>query len=164
MSRIAEDRYHEVDEDIIIEIEDLITKHVATTVKVDYTFIGDRKSKSLIKVSKVVDKYAYILNSPVIIELNELLWSQLRNEGGDGDEALLILFKEAFEGITIDDSTGKAKSSDAKFTTTKGVLKKFDFEAIDRAHKLQEDAIESIKDSGDEIPIESEIDISQELS
>jgi hypothetical protein len=164
MSRIAEDRYHEVDEDIITEIEDLITKHVATTVKVDYTFVGDRKAKSLIKVSKIVDKFAYILNSPIIIEINELLWSQLSNEGNDGDEALLILFKEAFEGIVIDESTGKAKTVNATFSTTKGVLKKYEFEAVDRAHKLQDDAIESIKDSGDEIPIESEIDISEELS
>lgn len=164
MSRIAEERYHEVDEDIVNEIEDLITKHVATTVKVDYTFVGDRKAKGLIAVSKIADKFAYVLNSPIIIEINELLWSQLRNEGGDGDEALLILFKEAFEPITVDDSTGKAKKVNASFSTTKGVLKKYDFDAVDRAHKLQEDAIESIKDSGEEIPIESEIDISQELS
>lgn len=157
MTRIADDRYHEVSSDIIEKLQEMIKTHVSTTIKVDYTFLGDRKAKTLIKVSKIPDKFAYCLNSPVLIELNTLLWDAL--DSGD-DEAILILFKEAFEGINVDENTGKAKTHNASFTTTKGVLKKFEFEAIDRAHRLQEDAIESIKDSGVEVPYD-EINIGE---
>ena len=159
MSRIADERYHTIDAEIVKELEELISKHVSTTVNVDYTFLGDRKGKALIKVSKIADKFAYCLNSPVLIELNELLWTNLTGDKGEKDEAVLVLFKEAFEPITIDESTGKAKTVNASFSTTKGVLKKYDFDTVDRAHKLQEDAIESIKDSGEEIPVEDAIDI-----
>jgi hypothetical protein len=159
MARIADDRYYEVGEDIVEDLQALISKYVATTVKVDYSFVGDRKLKDLIKVSKITDKYAYLLNSPVLIEVNTLLWDDLNGNGDEADEAVLIKFKEAFEGISIDEASGKAKTSNATFTTTKGVLKKYDFESVDRAHKLIEDALESIKDSGREVPQEDEIDI-----
>jgi hypothetical protein len=163
MSKIADDRFHEVETDIVEKLKELIDKHVSSTVRVEYIFIGDRKAKSLIKVNKIPDKYAYCLNAPIIIELNTLLWDDLVGDGGSGDEAILILFKEAFEGISIDEATGKAKTSNATFTTTVGVLKKFEFDAVDRAHKLQEDALESIKDSGREVSLEGEIDISEDV-
>ena len=117
--KVADDRYYELGDDTIEELGSLIKNVIYTPMAINYTFQGDRNLKSLIKVSKITDRYAFKLESPILVEVNELLWDEMCND----TDAVEILVREACSKIEINSETGKISTSNKNvFLSSKGVL------------------------------------------
>lgn len=152
--KIADDRYYELGEDTVETLSTLINKCVNTPIKINYIFQGDRKLKALIKVSKIADKFAFKLESPLIVEVNEILWDEINHE----EEVIEILVREACGGIEINNDNGKITTTTKNdFKTSKGVLDKFEYVNVSRAKELQELTLQQIADKEKD----TDIDISQ---
>ncbi len=152
--KVGEDRYYELGEDTVETLTELLVKCISTPIKISYTFQGDKKLKSLISVSKIADRFAFKLESPIMVEVNEILWDEINHE----QETVDILVREACSNIVINGESGKITTSNKDdFKSSKGVLDKYEYEAVSRAKELQELTLAQIADKEKD----TDIDISQ---
>jgi len=91
-----------------------------------------RKTKRLIKVSKIPDHFAFVLQKEILVSINDDLVSVF------DDESITILMEQEIDKININIETGKIKFVKTDLNTFSAIVNKYGVEKVARANKVEE--------------------------
>lgn len=134
------DRFYELSEDTTADFFKIFNKK-AFPVSLKFQFIGDSKQKNVISISKITDKYAFLLEKELLVSINEDLINAY------DDESVEILFEQEIDKITINIDSGKIKLVRPDLNTFSSLVNKFGIEKVARANKVEELYQEQQKDA-----------------
>ena len=130
------EQFYELDEDII-DFFKSIEKDFAFAMSFKYTFQSNTKLKKLIEIKKLPDNMAVLLNSEVLVSVNEEYFNKL------DEEINKILFEQEIDKIHLNLEKGTIKIVQPNLKTTTGLVKKFSYEKVERAYETQRLLVES---------------------
>jgi len=137
------DRFYELSEDTTADFFKIFNKK-AFPVSLKFQFIGDSKQKNVISITKVTDKYAFLLEKELLVSINEDLMNAY------DDESVDILFEQEIDKITINIESGKIKLVRPDLNTFSSLVNKFGIEKVARANKVEELYQDQQRDKSDE--------------
>jgi len=137
------DRFYELSEDTTADFFKIFNKK-AFPVSLKFQFIGDSKQKNVISITKVTDKYAFLLEKELLVSINEDLMNAY------DDESVEILFEQEIDKITINIESGKIKLVRPDLNTFSSLVNKFGIEKVARANKVEELYQDQQRDKSDE--------------
>jgi hypothetical protein len=133
------DKFYEVSEDAIAKFYEVFNKK-SFPVSINFQFVGCEKQKELIKVSKIADHFAFILQKEILVSINDDLMSVF------DDESITILIEQEIDKININIETGKIKFVKTDLNTFSAIVNKYGVEKVARANKVEELYNEQKKD------------------
>ena len=133
------DKFYEVSEDAIARFYEVFNKK-SFPVSIKFQFVGCEKQKELIKVSKVPDHFAFVLQKEILVSINDDLVSVF------DDESITILMEQEIDKININIETGKIKFVKTDLNTFSAIVNKYGVEKVARANKVEELYQEQKKD------------------
>jgi hypothetical protein len=133
------DKFYEVSEDAIARFYEVFNKK-SFPVSIKFQFVGCEKQKELIKVSKIADHFAFILQKEILVSINDDLMSVF------DDESITILIEQEIDKININIETGKIKFVKTDLNTFSAIVNKYGVEKVARANKVEELYNEQKKD------------------
>jgi hypothetical protein len=142
------DNFYEVSEDTISDFFEVFDKK-SFPIKIDFQFLGHRKQKGLIKISKISDQYSAILaielGSPreLLVTINEDLMDAF------DEESRTILIEQEIDKINMNVESGKIKLVKTDLNTFASLVNKYGVEKVSRANQVESLFIEQ-KDSEDD--------------
>lgn len=137
------DRFYELSEDTVEDFFKIFNKK-AFPVSLKFQFMGDSKQKNVISITKITDKYAFLLEKELLVSINEDLMNAY------DDESVEILFEQEIDKITINIESGKIKLVRPDLNTFSSLVNKFGIDKVARANKVEELYQEQKKDASDE--------------
>lgn len=137
------DRFYELSEDTINDFYDIFNKK-SFPVSIKFQFIGDNKQKGLVKISKISDDFAFVLQKELKVTINEDLLNAY------DEESSIILFEQEIDKININLDSGKVKLVKTDLNTFSSLVNKYGVEKVARANKVEELYQEQQKDAKDE--------------
>jgi hypothetical protein len=140
---MATDRYYELDEDIVAEINQFIDENVVFATKLQYAFVGDTKQKNVITIKKIPDTYKLLYKREVLIIVNADLYTYVSQD----EKSIELLLTEAFSGLSVNMESGAIKINRPNFITNDGVVEKYDLSEVKKAKDLEKSVREQIADS-----------------
>jgi len=99
---------------------------------VGFQFVGSESQKNLIKISKIPDQFAFILEKELLISINDDLMSVFE------EESIQILMEQEIDKISVNMDTGKIKMIKPDLTTFSGLINKYGIEKVAKANKVEE--------------------------
>jgi len=139
-------KFYEVSDETIDVFKSVLAKKTFA-VDVRYQFIGSDAQKTLIKISKVSDQYAFLLEKDLLVTINEKLMSVF------DDESIFILMEQEIDKIATDMNSGKIKMIKPDLTTFSALISKYGIEKISRANQVESLAVEQKEDVENEFII-----------
>ena len=139
------DNFYEVSEDTINDFFEVFDKK-SFPIKIDFQFLGHRKQKGLIKISKISDQYAAILaielGSPreLLVTINEDLMDAF------DEESRTILIEQEIDKINMNVESGKIKLVKTDLNTFASLVNKYGVEKVSRANSVETLLIEQKED------------------
>jgi hypothetical protein len=133
------DKFYEVSEDAIARFYEVFNKK-SFPVSIKFQFVGCEKQKELIKVSKIADHFAFILQKEILVSINDDLMSVF------DDESITILIEQEIDKININIESGKIKFIKTDLNTFSAIVNKYGVEKVARANKVEELYNEQKKD------------------
>ena len=79
MSAVAEEKYHELSEDGAAVVQAAIDK-MYKPFNVAFKLLGNAKQKKLVDVTKVPDQYAFLMQTHVLVSVNESFMQAFEGE------------------------------------------------------------------------------------
>lgn len=137
------DRFYELSEDTIDDFYKVFNKK-SFPIPLKFQFIGDSKQKNLIKIAKIADDYAFVLQKELKVSINEDLLNAY------DDESIIILLEQEIDKININLDSGKVKLVKTDLNTFSSLVNKYGVEKVARANKVEELYQEQQKDAKDE--------------
>lgn len=137
------DNFSEISQDTIDDFYNIFNKK-SFPVSVKFQFIGNNKQKQLIKISKIADQFAFLLQKELLITINEDLMNVF------DEESITILFEQEIDKIVINLDSGKIKLVKTDLNTFSSLVNKYGVEKVARANKVEELYQEQKKDANDE--------------
>lgn len=134
------DKYYELSQDSMDLFYEVFNKK-SFPIAVKFQFIGNEKQKELIKISKVSDQYAFIMQKELLVSINEDLISIF------DEESVTILMEQEIDKININIDSGKIKLVKTDLNTFSSLLNKYGVEKVARANKVEELYHEQKKDA-----------------
>ncbi len=134
------DKFYELSQDAVDKFYEIFNKK-SFPVSVKFQFVGNEKQKELIKVSKVADQYAFLLQKELLVSVNEDLLNVF------DDESVSILMEQEIDKININIETGKIKLVKTDLNTFSSLVNKYGVEKVARANKVEELYKEQQKDA-----------------
>ena len=134
------DKFYELSQDAVDKFYEIFNKK-SFPVSVKFQFIGNEKQKELIKVSKVADQYAFLLQKELLVSVNEDLLNVF------DDESVSILMEQEIDKININIDSGKIKLVKTDLNTFSSLVNKYGVEKVARANKVEELYKEQQKDA-----------------
>ena len=133
------DKYYEISEDTIARFYEVFNKK-SFPVSIKFQFIGCEKQKELIKVSKIPDHFAFVIQKEIFVSINDDLMSEF------DEESITILIEQEIDKININIETGKIKFIKTDLNTFSAIVNKYGVEKVARANKVEELYQEQKKD------------------
>jgi len=133
------DKYYEISEYTIARFYEVFNKK-SFPVSIKFQFIGCEKQKELIKVSKIPDHFAFVIQKEIFVSINDDLMSVF------DDESITILIEQEIDKININIETGKIKFIKTDLNTFSAIVNKYGVEKVARANKVEELYQEQKKD------------------
>lgn len=133
------DKYYEISEDTIARFYEVFNKK-SFPVSIKFQFVGCEKQKELIKVSKIPDHFAFVIQKEIFVSINDDLMSVF------DDESITILIEQEIDKININIETGKIKFIKTDLNTFSAIVNKYGVEKVARANKVEELYQEQKKD------------------
>ena len=99
---------------------------------VGFQFVGSESQKNLIKISKMPEQFAFILEKELLISINDDLMSVFE------EESIQILMEQEIDKISVNMDTGKIKMIKPDLTTFSGLINKYGIEKVAKANKVEE--------------------------
>jgi hypothetical protein len=99
---------------------------------VGFQFVGSESQKNLIKISKMPDQFAFILEKELLVSINDDLMSVFE------EELIQILMEQEIDKISVNMDTGKIKMVKPDLTTFSGLINKYGIEKVAKANKVEE--------------------------
>jgi len=121
-----------------------VFKKKAFPVDVKFQFIGSESQKNLIKISKISDQFAFILERELLVSINEDLMNVF------DDESIQILIEQEIDKVSISIDTGKIKLVKPDLTTFSSLINKYGIDKISRANQVELLASEQKEDADSE--------------
>lgn len=116
----------------VIEYFDNIESNFAYAFDINYVFITNDKSKKLIKVSKLSDQIAFLLNAHILVTFNEKFFDNF------DDDTKTILINQELDKIECEGEKGTVKiNSNPLINTSSGIIEKFTLEGVKNANELE---------------------------
>ena len=97
------EQYYELDDDVI-DFFKKIEQEFVFAIDFNYTFQCNSKQKKLIQIKKIPDNYAVLLNSDILVTINENVFEKL------DDEIRTILFEQEIDKIGVNPTNGKLEN------------------------------------------------------
>lgn len=101
-------------------------------LNVGFQFIGNEKQKNLIKISKLADQYAFLLEKELMVSINENLIDKF------DQESINILMEQEIDKISIDLDSGKIKMIKTDLNTFSSLINKYGVDKVARANQVEE--------------------------
>ena len=99
---------------------------------VGFQFVGSESQKNLIKITKMPDQFAFILEKELLVSINDDLMSVFE------EESIQILMEQEIDKISVNMDTGKIKMIKPDLTTFSGLINKYGIEKVAKANKVEE--------------------------
>lgn len=128
---MSKEQYHELSE-YIIEYFAELEKKLSLPIDIKYVYQADDKQKTLLKITKIPDKYSNLLNADILISFNEDFFDAF------DDESKNILIDQELALIEFDLEKGTIKIGKPDLITSTGVVKKYGMEAVERANNVKD--------------------------
>lgn len=123
--------FYSLQDDTIQQFNSVFKKK-AFPVDMRFQFVGNSKQKHLIKISKIADSYAFILDKELLVSINEDIMSVF------DDESVGILIEQEIDKVSINIDTGKIKMVKPDLTTFSSLINKYGIDKIAKANNLEE--------------------------
>jgi hypothetical protein len=139
------ENFYEVSDDTIADFNEVFDKK-SFPIKIDFQFLGHRKQKGLIKISKISDQYSAILaielGSPreLLVTINEDLMDAF------DEESRTILIEQEIDKINMNVESGKIKLVKTDLNTFASLVNKYGVEKVSRANSVETLLIEQKED------------------
>lgn len=101
-------------------------------VDIKFQFVGNEKQKQLIKISKIPDQFAFIMEKDLLIMINEDLMNVF------DEESITILFEQEIDKVSVEAESGKIKLVKPDLTTFSSLINKYGVEKIAKANQIEE--------------------------
>lgn len=124
------EQFYDLDESII-DFFKKIEQEFVFAIDFKYTFIANNKQKKLITIKKIADDYAILLNSEIMVTVNDILFDKL------DDEIKTILFEQELDKIIPNLEKGTFSISQPTLKTSMGIIKKHSYEQVERANETE---------------------------
>lgn len=124
-------KYYELQDETIKKFYEVFEKKSFPT-NINFQFVGCSKQKELVKVTKIAEQYAFILQKEILVCFNEELVEVF------DDESVTILIEQEIDKITINLDTGKIKFLKTDLNTFSSLVNKYGVEKIAKANKVEE--------------------------
>lgn len=125
------DRFNELSEDTVQQFMDVFNRK-SFPLPIKFQFIGDSKSKNVIKVVKLPDDISFVLDKELKVTINEDLLNAY------DEESITILFEQEIDRINHNIDTGKIKLVKTDLNTFSSLVNKYGVEKVARANKVEE--------------------------
>lgn len=124
------EQYYELDEDIISFFKE-IENNFGFALNINYIFQANTKQKQLIKINKLPDNYAVLLNADLLVTVNESYYNRFDNDINT------ILFEQEIDKIHPNLEKGTIKIVQPSLKTSVGIIKKHSYENVERANETE---------------------------
>lgn len=130
---MAKENFKELEHDIVEFFNERLN---AFSIPIDmkYYFQSNCKQKQLIKLTKIPDQYSVILNTDILVQVNEEYFDAFNTEDEDINK---ILFDQCIDLINYDLDKGTFKIGKANFHATDGIIEKYTYDKVQRAVELE---------------------------
>lgn len=125
------DRFNELSDDTIQEFMDVFNRK-SFPLPIKFQFIGDSKSKNVIKIAKLPDDISFVLGKELKVTINEDLLNAY------DEESITILFEQEIDRINHNIDSGKIKLVKTDLNTFSSLVNKYGVEKVARANKVEE--------------------------
>ena len=140
---MSKEQYHKLS-DYIIEHFDILEKKLNLPLDIKFVYQADNKQKTLIKIIKISDRYAKLLDSDILVSFNEDFFDVF------DEEAKNILIEQELALILFDFDKGVIKIGRPDLITSSGIIKKYGVDAVERANQVttlfNQQQIDEVKD------------------
>lgn len=125
-------KYYELDQDVVDHFMRIFNSK-SFPVNIKFQFIGASKQKELIKIKKIADDYAFLLDDKeILVSINEDIYHAM------DDEILDILIETCIESISIKIDTGKITLTKPPLQTYPSIVNKYGVTKVGRACQVEE--------------------------
>ncbi len=128
---MSKEQFHELT-DYIVEYFQEKQKKLSLPVDLKYVYQADDKQKTLIKVSKIPDKFAVLLDAELLVSFNEDYFDAF------DDESKSILVEQELALVEFDLDKGQLKIGKPDLITSSGIIKKYGVDAVGRANQVRD--------------------------
>lgn len=132
-------KQYQVSEDAKEKFYDVFNKKTFP-VSIKFQFLGSETQKKMIDVTKIPDKYAFILEKDLLVTINEDLLNVF------DEESITILIEQEIDKVSMNIETGKIKLIKPDLTTFSALINKYGVDKIARANKVEELYQQQVKD------------------
>lgn len=136
---MSETKFYKVSDDTKQSFYDIFNKK-SFPANIKFEFLGNEKQKDLIKISKVPDQYAFLLEKELIVFINEDLMNVF------DEESIIILMEQEIDKINYSMQTGKIKLVKHDLSTFSSIINKYGVEKVARANKVEELYQQQVRD------------------
>ena len=137
------DKHYQLSQDAKDKFYEIFNKK-SFPLSVKFQFIGNEKQKNLIKVSKLTDQYAFLLDKELLVSINENLLSIF------DDESITILIEQEIDGVSIDMDSGKIKMIKPDLSTFSALVTKYGIKKIAKANLVADLYQQQVADGKEE--------------
>ena len=132
-------KFYELSEHTVSLFKDVFRKK-AFSIELDFAFQGNESQKTLIKINKIPEQYAVLLEKSILVTINEEVMGLM------DDESITILFEQELDKISVNIDSGKIKLVKPDLTTFSSLVIKYGIEKVSKANSLESLASEQKDD------------------
>jgi len=136
-------KFYEVSEDTKKEFFDIFNKK-SFPLSLNFQFVGSESQKNLIKISKISDQYAFLMNKDLLVSLNEDLMSVFDKT------SITILIEQEIDKINMDIKSGKIKMIKPDLSTFSSLITKYGVDKVAKANQVEELYNQQVSDGNEE--------------
>jgi hypothetical protein len=119
-----------VSDDTIKIFNDIFRKK-SFPVDVKFQFLGSESQKKLIEISKISDKFEFLMDKEILVIFNDDLMSVF------DDESIQILIEQELDRVSINIDSGKITVGKLKLVTSTGIVNKYGIDKVARANGVE---------------------------
>jgi hypothetical protein len=124
-------KFYNLSEDTIQTFKSVFSKK-SFPFNLGFQYIGSESQKNLIKITKISDQFAFLLEKELLVSINEDLMLVF------DEESVEILIEQEIDKISVNIDTGKVKLVKPDLTTFSSLINKYGIDKIARANKVEE--------------------------
>lgn len=123
------DKFYDLSDETIKIFMDIYNKK-SFPFNISFQFLGCEQ-KSLVKITKLPDNYAFLLKKELLVSINDLLVSVF------DEESIQILIEQELDKISVN-IDGKIKMIKPDLTTFSSLINKYGIDKITKANQVEE--------------------------
>jgi len=129
---MARENYESLSDEIISYFRG-IEESFAMPMDIKFVFLANSKQKKLVKISKISDHFAYLLNADILVIFNEEYFDNFDNQSKQ------ILIEQEIDKIEFDLDKGTIRIKEPEINTSTGIIEKFSLKLVENANRLQKE-------------------------